>query len=339
MVAQDAAGQRSQITATVDFDRDGVHTGVLRVPYSHDRDAYGFIPVPLMVAKQGTGPTVLLTGANHGDEVDGSVALMHLMHELDLERLNGRLIIIPGLNFPAYLNGTRTSPIDKGNLNRLFPGNPDGTPSEMIAHYVAEELMPRTDCAIDFHAGGSTMNYLPMLFVTRPQDADAREMTERMIAAFGAPRVMYMEGLGGARMIGAEARRHGAFFMTGEFGGGGGVSLDGLAIVRAGIAGVLDALGVLPRGHAEPTAHRIRRYVFRQEHYVFAPLPGIFEPAFRLGDIVAAGQLAGLLHDPYRPWTPPERVNFQAGGLAVMLRTFARVDAGDCLAHLAEEEA
>jgi uncharacterized protein len=53
---------------------------------------------------------------------------------------------------------------------------------------------------------------------------------------------------------------------------------------------------------------------------------------------VRAGQLAGLIHDPYRPWLPPEQVAFNADGLAVMQRTYARVDAGDCLAHLCEEQ-
>jgi predicted deacylase len=291
-----------------------------------------------MVARGGAGPTILLTGANHGDEYEGSVALMRLMREISPDRLNGRLIIIPGLNFPAFLNGTRTSPIDKGNLNRVFPGKRNGTPTEMIAHYIESELMPRADCALDFHAGGSTMNYLPMLFVVTPTDEIAREKTERMIEAFAAPRVLNMGALESDQMIGSAARRHGAFFMTGEFGGGGTVSLDGLAIVERGIRGVLKALGVMvgPPLSAPPSS--IKRYTFRPEHYVFAPIPGIFEPACRLGDEVRVGQLAGLIYDPYRPWLPPEQVAFNAEGLTVMQRTYARVDAGDCLAHLCEEQ-
>ena len=159
-----------------------------------------------------------------------------------------------------------------------------------------------------------------------------------MIKAFGASRVLYMDELGSDSMIGSVARKHGAFFMTGEFGGGGSVSPEGLAIVERGIRGVLDALGVLPGAQHRNPPSRIRRYRFRAEHYVFAPLPGIFEPAFKLGDDVRAGQLAGLIYDPYRPWIEPERAIFRAGGLAVMQRTHARVDAGDCLAHLCEEE-
>lgn len=328
----------TQVRSSIDFDREGIQTGCLQVPYSHDRDAYGFIPVPLMVARRGDGPTVLLTGANHGDEYEGSVAIMHLMRELKLDQLQGRLILIPALNFPAYLNGTRTSPLDKGNLNRLFPGDANGSPTQMIAHYIESELMPRADYCIDFHAGGSTMDYLPLLFVNRPLDAAAAERTEQLIRAFAAPRVMYMDALESELMIGSAARKNGVFFATGEFGGQGAVGRAGLAVVQRGIRGVLHALGVVPAFDPQDRPAPSRRYSFRAEHYVFASGPGIFEPLFDLGDSVRAGDPAGLIHDPYRPWAEPERLYFQAGGLAVMKRTLARVDAGTCLGHLAEEE-
>ena len=333
-----AKATASQVTTDIDFERDGIQTGCLQVPYSHDRDAYGFVPVPLMVAKNGAGPTVLLTGANHGDEYEGSVAIMHLMRELKIDQLQGRLILVPALNFPAYLNGTRTSPLDKGNLNRLFPGDPNGTPTQMIAHYIESELMPKADYILDFHAGGVTMDYLPMLFVNRPLDATAAAKTEHLIAAFGAPRLMYLDNLESELMIGSAARKNGTFFATGEFGGKGTVGLEGLAMVERGIKGLLHALGVVPALAPLAPAAPTRRYSFRREHYIFAPVPGIFEPAYRLGDEVAAGSLAGLIHDPYRPWNAPERVYFRRGGLAVMLRTLARVEGGTCLGHLAEEE-
>jgi predicted deacylase len=73
------------------------------------------------------------------------------------------------------------------------------------------------------------------------------------------------------------------------------------------------------------------------QHYIFAPRPGIFEPAFRLGDEVKAGQRAGLIHDLYEPWRTPAEVHFQGSGLALCIRTFARVEPGDCLGHLASD--
>src|SRR4051812_34608738 len=115
----------SPITATVDFERDGVQHGFLRLPYSRDDSAWGSVMIPITVAKNGTGPTALLTGANHGDEYEGPVALMELAHGIHPKLLSGRVIIVPALNYPAFRSGTRTSPIDRGNMNRSFPGRSD----------------------------------------------------------------------------------------------------------------------------------------------------------------------------------------------------------------------
>ena len=114
----------SPIEPTIPLDVDGIHHGFLRLPYSRDDSAWGSIMIPLTVIKNGEGPTALLTGANHGDEYEGPVALQELTVTLKPEDITGRIIIVPAFNYPAYRAGTRTSPIDKGNMNRSFPGRP-----------------------------------------------------------------------------------------------------------------------------------------------------------------------------------------------------------------------
>ncbi|HLI13363.1 MAG TPA: succinylglutamate desuccinylase/aspartoacylase family protein [Alphaproteobacteria bacterium] len=329
----------SLITTDIDFEAEGVQTGVLRVPHSHNRSAYGHIPIPIWVARRGRDPTVLMTGANHGDEYEGPVALMRFMRDFRLDRLSGRIIVIPALNFPAYLAGTRVSPIDGVNLNRAFPGDPRGTVTEMIADYVESVLMPMTNFCFDFHAGGSSLNYLPTLFAFRHQDAAAQARMDRLVEAFGAPRAMIMDMLGEDRVISAGARRKGVLFLTGEFGGGATINLDGLEIVRRGIEGVLDSLEVLPMREPRRSPAPIRRLVVKgAAHYLFAPVAGIFEPLFRLGDEVEAGQPAGYIHDPVQPWREPTPVAFKGSGLVLCVRTFTLVSPGDCLAHLAADE-
>ncbi len=92
--------------------------------------------LPITVVRNGAGPTALLTGGNHGDEYEGITALIKLAGRLRSEDIKGRVIIVPMMNHPAALNGTRTSPIDKGNLNRAFPGSPTGTLTQPIADSV-----------------------------------------------------------------------------------------------------------------------------------------------------------------------------------------------------------
>src|SRR5687767_1817814 len=135
----------SPIIATVDFARDGVQHGFLRLPYSRDDSAWGSVMIPITVARNGKGPTALLTGANHGDEYEGPVALMDLALTIDASALTGRVIIVPAMNYPAFRAATRTSPIDRGNMNRSFPGRPDGTVTEKIADYFERTLVPMAD--------------------------------------------------------------------------------------------------------------------------------------------------------------------------------------------------
>lgn len=80
---------------------------------------------------------------------------------LDPDDVSGRIIIVPALNYPAFRAGTRTSPIDRGNLNRSFPGRPDGSVTEKIADYVTRQLLPLADIVLDFHSGGRTLDFLP----------------------------------------------------------------------------------------------------------------------------------------------------------------------------------
>ena len=327
----------SLIATDVDFERTGFQTGALRLPWSHDRSAYGHIPIPLAVlnAGAGTGPTVLLTGGNHGDEYEGPVALMKLMQRLPSMKIHGRLIVIPGLNFPAFINGSRTSPIDRGNLNRLFPGVRNGQPTEMIAHYVETELLPRADIVIDLHAGGASFDHLPTLLASPPAQGERRALYLDLVREFGSPNTMIMDLLGEDRTIAAAAERHGKLFLCGEFGGHAGCDAANLAIAESGLQRVLHRLGVTPEPYPSPAGETRMLRVAGARHYVYAPLAGVFEPTFALGDQVLEDQLAGRLFDPHQPWKAPLEIRFRGDGTVMCMRTFARVEPGDCIALLA----
>ncbi|MCW1247334.1 succinylglutamate desuccinylase/aspartoacylase family protein, partial [Pseudomonas sp. SAICEU22] len=103
------------ISATVDFSREGVQHGFLKLPYSRDDSAWGAVMIPITVIQRGSGPTALLSGGNHGDEYEGPVALSKLAQQLTAEEVSGRVIVVPFMNTPAFHAGRRTSPIDKGN--------------------------------------------------------------------------------------------------------------------------------------------------------------------------------------------------------------------------------
>ena len=139
--------------------------------------------------------------------------------------------------------------------------------------------------------------------------------------------------------MGNSADRAGCHFLTGEFGGGSTVNLDGVDVLGHGIGGVMRHIGLLAEAPGGARRRADVRHVMMTDPalFAYAPKAGIFEPAYRLGDDVAPGVLAGVIHDPATPWEQPLKVHFEGGGLAICVRTFANVKPGDCLGHLARD--
>lgn len=89
------------------------------------RSAYGTLGIPLIVIKNGKGPTAFLMAGSHGDEYEGQVTLCRMTCEIDTNNIRHRIRIRPIANMPAAMAGDRVSPIDHSNLNRSFPSSPD----------------------------------------------------------------------------------------------------------------------------------------------------------------------------------------------------------------------
>jgi uncharacterized protein len=331
-----AGTSRSRIVADVDFDRNGRQHGFLRLFHSVHSSAYGFIPIPIVVLKNGSGPTSLLVSGTHGDEYEGQVALCNLVKSLDPARIRGRVIILPAANFPAAMAGRRTSPIDEGNLNRLFPGDPDGTITEQIAYHIEHELVPMADLVCDLHSGGSSLMYVPSaLFGGWQRDGSTAEGVAAL-KAFGSPIAYVAEAnQGGAKTLSGGAARHGVICLGTEAGGSGHVTRAALRIVERGVVNVLVHLGILPGAdRIAPDGPTRFLEVGGSDYFVYAPEQGLFEPLVELGEMVRAGQPAARIHLPETPWAQPVTANFAHDGFVLCKRIPGRTVRGDCLFHL-----
>ncbi|MDP6268208.1 MAG: N(2)-acetyl-L-2,4-diaminobutanoate deacetylase DoeB, partial [Arenicellales bacterium] len=234
----------SPITTTVDFDRNGVQHGFLKLPHSHDASGWGSMMIPITVAKNGEGPTTLFTGANHGDEYEGPIALFDLAHTINADDLSGRVIIVPGMNYPAFQAGKRTSPIDSGNMNRVFPGNPEGTLTEKIADYFQRYLLPLADYVVDFHSGGKTMEFLPFCCAHVLDDKEQQSRCVAAMEAFNAPHSMMLLELEADNMYDTAAENMGKVFIGTELAGGGSATATTVAIAKKGIRNILRHAGI-----------------------------------------------------------------------------------------------
>jgi len=325
----------SRVTCTIDWTRDGKQQGVLHVPYSRDRSAYGRIAIPITSITNGAGPTILLTGGNHGDEYEGPVALAKLAQELTPDRVAGRVLIIPALNWPAFQAARRLSPIDDGNLNRLFPGDREGTITQIIAHYVEHVLLAEADYVVDLHSGGLSLNYLPLLLLPDFEDAAKQAAVTEAARIFGAPNAMVLNFLNEDRTLFAAADRQGTVWLGTELGGGASVNPWGLRVAEEGLRRWLRHIGALTDGGpTEPETPSRFLTPSGASDYLLSPANGVFEPLYGLGDVVKGGQLAGHVHRIDQQGLASVPVHWAGDGLVLGMRTLAQVEAGDGLAHL-----
>jgi len=329
----------TRIWSPIDYNREGKQVDCLRLPISTDSSAYGWIPIPVVCIKNGEGPTAVLIGGTHGDEYEGQLAHMRLARKLSETDVTGRVIIVPSLNFPAVEAGRRVSPIDEGNLNRLYPGRAHGTATEMIAHYVTEVLLPMADLVVDLHSGGRSLDYLSCALIRPGKTAQEHENLLELLKIFGAPIAFLTDGSGGGgnTTLPAAAERTGVPVITAELGGGATLNRSGLDLAEQGVLRLLKHIGIL-RSYDVEEAGAVRLMdCSSTDLLVYADTDGLFEPLVDLGDEVAEGQLAGLLHSIDRPFNKPDEVRFTCSGMVVCKRFPTLVKRGDCLVELLQD--
>jgi N-alpha-acetyl-L-2,4-diaminobutyrate deacetylase len=120
------ASSKSRVRCDIDFDKAGRQASYLRAPLSRNTSGWGTVEIPIVVVKNGTGPTVLFTGGVHGDEYEGLISVSQLARTLDPATIQGRVIMMPAVNVPAVLNDTRLSPGGQPRSQPLLPGQSAG---------------------------------------------------------------------------------------------------------------------------------------------------------------------------------------------------------------------
>lgn len=314
---------------SIDFDKPGRQLGFVSIPHSPHDDAWGVTQVPIAVIANGTGPTVVMEGGNHGDEYEGPIAIGELARDLDPAMIQGRLILMPANNVHAVRAARRTSPIDGLNFNRVWPGDGMGTITQQIAAYVSQCIFPMADAFLDLHSGGSSLDILPSAIIEPTTDAELHRRNIAAVQAFDAPYTVVVSNLGDQRTATATACRAGLITVGTEMRGCGTVSLDALDVCRRGVRNVLAHLGVL-EGDARPRNDRPVLELAGTAAYVYAPIEGIFEPFHANGETVSAGQPAGRIHQTWDLAAQPLTLHYGADGIVYGRRHPSRVSPGNC---------
>jgi predicted deacylase len=257
----------------------GISRGVQRVN----------LPVWVASGRQ-PGPTGLLSAGIHGDEVHAIILLHRFVQQLDLNQLTGRLLIVPVANVSGFHAGSRTVPEDGRDLNRCFPGDPRGTLSERIAHFIFTELAASADWGVDLHDSGTGSVLLPH---ARVHDPELLELG----AAFGTEVIMKTTlppGYHGILSIEARKRYRRPFFHV-EVGGG---AVLWEHLIEKGMTGLRNLLvyeGMLPGKLVLP-----RHQFFlpgRDNLAIPAPIEGLVTQHVTLGQAVAKGQTLATIEN------------------------------------------
>jgi predicted deacylase len=325
---------------TVDLDQPG--KAAYEVAF-HQDGTWGNVLVSLVVINgaRGPGKSVACFGGTHGNEYEGQVAVKRLVQELDAEEMSGRVILMPRLNEPACVAGTRASPLDGVNMNRAFPGDARGTISYRIADFVTRRVLPRVDVVLDMHSAGSGSRFALCASFHPMADAAQRAETERVARLFDTPFIMVYSSEMASGLLTDQAEAMGKVTVGGEFGNAHSVDLAGTRHIYEGIRSVLRHYEMLPgpveriRPADAPAAKVVQ--AVHLEDYVPAPITGVYEPLHEVGTFVEAGEVVGWMHDFERWDRPTLELRAPRSGYLLMQAFQAPTQRGTTVLVVAEE--
>tara|TARA_Y100000739_G_C20590456_1_gene457618 strand:- start:278 stop:1288 length:1011 start_codon:yes stop_codon:yes gene_type:complete len=326
----------STVISSIDLACDGKAIGDLRIKWSDNSIPLGYHLVPIISIRNGLGPIILMISGTHGDEFEGPSALMRLSDQIDVKDISGQIIIIPALNASAIKESSRVSPLDRGNLNRAFPGNPTGDVTQQIAYYIETELLPKVDAVIDLHSGGKASFFSPCTLATRTKDKTLYKKNVTLAKVFGLPLIWVLGDFNDSRSLNSAAARVGIPMIATELGGGGGVDPSITNTTEKGLYNLLKHIGIFPQ-HPDTFDSNTMVEIVSNNHSVISPGEGIFDRKVSAGDIIKKGQLAGQIHYTLEPRRDSENIFFNTNGIILAHTNRGYVKRGDMLLLVVQE--
>lgn len=280
-----------------------------RLAWSPDGSISGLAsPTPVLVVNGSRpGRTLCLTAAVHGDELNGIEIVRRVLYDINPGKLSGRIVGIPIVNLDGFRRGSRYLS-DRRDLNRHFPGNPDGSLASRIAHSLFAEILVHCEVLVDIHTGSLGRTNLPQV------RADMRR-PETVEVTRGFGNIVVLHSPGSRNMLRRSALDHGIVAVTLEVGESRRLQDKPVAAGVLAINRLLQHQGMysrpFPLGSPEP--------IYYESLWVRAPEGGILLNDIKLGAFVKKGRVLGAVIDPITNVRTPIRapVNGRLIGMAV----------------------
>ncbi len=267
----------------------------------HGEKRYGVIEFPVqgrpyrlpmwLINGNADGRTLVVTGGVHAAEYASIAAALQLGRSLDPKVLRGRVIVVPVMNLPAF--GARSiyvCPLDGRNLNRVFPGDANGTASEQIADWVFRNVISQAEYYVDLHGGDLIEALVPFTIFFRSGNDRVDAMSLELAKVFGIHFLVCSETPGSTFCASSRA---GIPSILAESGGQGIWTPEQVADHTNGLNRVMRYLDMISGGAPEPVPFTLlERFLWlRSDH------EGFWYPRVSVGETVSAGQDLGSVKD------------------------------------------
>jgi len=311
-----------QVKISSDLDADPGTIVRIEVPVAK-MPTQGWVNIPVIVIKgRKPGPSIWLSAAIHGDELNGIETVHKVCRVLKPEEMSGTVYACPIVNVYGFLYQSRYLP-DRRDLNRSFPGSAKGSLAGRIAHFFMTEIVSRCELGIDLHSASENNCNLPQI---RANLDDSR--TIEIAKVFGAPVVVHSSVRDGS--LRHAAARRGKHTLVYEAGGSKRFDRVAVNTGKAGIIRVMQHLGILEnvKELLPPPVH-----VARSSNWLRAGSSGIFHAQVALGDHVRKGDAISEIVDSFG--TTIGRIRTPEDGIVIGIRENPLVYRGDALIHVA----
>ena len=280
---------------TITAEAGETKSGYLSVPEKTDPGCE--IPVTIINGAK-KGKVLALVAGVHGYEYPPILALYRMKQKIDPASLSGTVILTYIANPPGFQKRmVYYNPYDWKNLNRVFPGDPNGTSAQRIAHVLVEEVVKKCDCLIDLHCGDGNEALIPYSYWMLSDKPELDEATRDMVIAFGLKYIIIdasrTKDITDSRYLGNTAILHGKPAITTESGYLG--KTDEISIKRNidGIFSVMRLFEMIP-GLPSPVDEPI--WIDKYE-VVYSDVDGLFYPLTEMGYYVEEGEKVGYVMD------------------------------------------
>ena len=271
-----------------------------RIDFTDTLNNKTFLPIAIIKGKK-EGPVFTMVAGVHGYELPPIMAVQELLQEIKAEELTGTLIVLPIASTNSFFTRTPFKNANDGvNLNGAFPGNPEGTVTQRIAHMITTEIIPKTDVFLDIHGGDASEDLLPFIcYYNNEQKLEQTKLAKELSEVSGFEYIVSyaytLKDDDPAKYVFKQAVQDGKTGISIEAGKLGNVQPEAVKLIKIGVYNMLNKMGM----YAKATEAKGALIRLNNQAYIRSPEQGIFYSDHKAGDSVKEGEQVGHITDEF----------------------------------------